>query len=204
MNVSEELALVGRERVGELVPRNGSKPPKKDHLLGVLHGLGVDGSLRSGSGNDGRRGIEFRRRGDAPVDSSTLLLCVRSMTAPAVLGLDSGLERDGLRTSGEAGSLSAIVELANEMIDEMLPETECPGRAVTVLDVSLEMRDSGLGINSRVSEKPTLARFTGRGAGFGTPTTELVGVTVGCDTSSTVTGGFVSGFGSRSFISGKT
>lgn len=41
---------------------------------------------------------------------------------------------------------------------EMLPETECPGLAVAVLDVSLEISDSGRGINSTVSEKPTLER----------------------------------------------
>lgn len=49
--------------------------------------------------------------------------------------------------------------MAREMTDEMLPEAECPGRAVTVLDVSLETRERGLGMNSSVSEKPTLARF---------------------------------------------
>lgn len=36
---------------------------------------------------------------------------------------------------------------------------QCPGRAVTVLDVSLDTKDSGRGMNSRVSEKPTRALF---------------------------------------------
>lgn len=47
------------------------------------------------------------------------------------------------------------------MTEDMLPETECPGRAVTVLEVSLETRDRGRGMNSRVSEKPTLLRACG-------------------------------------------
>jgi hypothetical protein len=53
------------------------------------------------------------------------------------------------------------MEFAREISDEMLPDVECSGRAVTVLEVSLETKDRGLGMNSRVSEKPTLARFAG-------------------------------------------
>ena len=45
-----------------------------------------------------------------------------------------------------------------EMTEEMLPEREWPGLAVTVLDVSVDTNDSGLGIYSRVSENPTLFR----------------------------------------------
>jgi hypothetical protein len=45
-----------------------------------------------------------------------------------------------------------------EMTEEMLPEREWPGLAVTVLDVSVDTSDSGLGMNSRVSENPTLFR----------------------------------------------
>jgi hypothetical protein len=55
------------------------------------------------------------------------------------------------------------------MMDEMLPETECPGRAVIVLDVSLETSESGLGMNSSVSENPTRAlgmALTGEGVLF--------------------------------------
>ena len=85
--VSDELELTGRERIGELVPTNGSRP-KKDHLFGVLDGLGVDGLVRSGAGSDIRSGIELRRLGEFPVPSSALMLCVRSSTAPAVLGRD--------------------------------------------------------------------------------------------------------------------
>jgi hypothetical protein len=42
----------------------------------------------------------------------------------------------------------------------MLPDREWPGRAVTVLEVSLETSDSGLGMYSSVSENPTLFRTT--------------------------------------------
>lgn len=45
------------------------------------------------------------------------------------------------------------------MIEETLPDPEWPGRAVTVLDVSFETSESGRGINSKVSENPTLARI---------------------------------------------
>jgi hypothetical protein len=45
-----------------------------------------------------------------------------------------------------------------EMTEEMLPEREWPGLAVTVLDVSVDTSDSGLGMYSRVSENPTLFR----------------------------------------------
>lgn len=48
-----------------------------------------------------------------------------------------------------------------DITDEMLPETECPGRAVTVLEVSLDTRDNGRGMNSKVSENPTLLRAWG-------------------------------------------
>lgn len=45
------------------------------------------------------------------------------------------------------------------MIEEMLPVTECDARIVeSELEVSEEMVDSGRGINSRVSENPTLGR----------------------------------------------
>jgi len=53
-----------------------------------------------------------------------LLLCVRSRTAPAVLGLESALLRDGLRPRGGSDSLSAAGEFVSEMTDEMLPESE--------------------------------------------------------------------------------
>jgi hypothetical protein len=55
------------------------------------------------------------------------------------------------------------------MTDEMLPDTEWPGR--TVLDVSVETTDSGLGMYSKVSENPTLFRpagFEGCSTGTGT------------------------------------
>jgi hypothetical protein len=56
-----------------------------------------------------------------------------------------------------------VIEFAREITEEMLPDVECPGRAVAVLEVSLETRERGLGMNSSVSENPTLARFAGLG-----------------------------------------
>jgi len=49
----------------------------------------------------------------------------------------------------------------------MLPETEWPGRAVTVLEVSVETMDNGLGMYSNVSENPTLFRTAGLGVWSG-------------------------------------
>jgi hypothetical protein len=83
---------------------------------------------------------------------------VRSRIAPAVLGRESfnfGVE---LKPTGEWNSRSGLV---TDITDDMLPETECPGRAVTVLDVSLDTKDNGRGMNSKVSEKPTRFRACG-------------------------------------------
>jgi len=78
--------------------------------------------------------------------------------APAVLGRDSFNFRAEPNPTGEWSSRSGFV---TDMTEEMLPETEWPGRAVTVLEVSLDTRDRGRGINSSVSEKPTLLRACG-------------------------------------------
>jgi len=168
-NSGDEHELIGRDRVGEFAPLHGSRP-KNDHRLGVLTGLGSVGlvGVSVGSGKATRRGIEFRRLGEAPVASPAITLGDRSSTAPAVLGLDSTVLREGLRDrGGDAIPRSAVVEGVSEMIDEILPDTECPpGRAVTVLEVSLETRDNGRGMNSNVSENPTLARVAGLGVGF--------------------------------------
>jgi hypothetical protein len=51
---------------------------------------------------------------------------------------------------------SRMLGFEREITDEMLPDTEWSGRAVAVLEVSLETRERGLGMYSRVSEKPTL------------------------------------------------
>jgi hypothetical protein len=158
-NSGDEHELIGRDRVGEFAPLHGSRP-KNDHRLGVFTGLGSAGPLAVsvGSGSDTRRGIELRRLG-TPAGSLAITPGDRSRTAPAVLGLDSPVLRDGLLERGTDGiSRSAVVEGVSEMIDVMLPDTECPpGRAVTMLDVSLETSDKGRGMNSRVSENPTLA-----------------------------------------------
>lgn len=49
-----------------------------------------------------------------------------------------------------------MTEFEAEIMDDMLPETEWPGLTVTVLEVSLDTNESGRGMNSRVSENPTL------------------------------------------------
>ncbi len=134
-------------------------------------------------GREVRSGIELRLLGDAPVTSSAPVLCERSRTAPAVLGLESALFREGLRTMGEEASLSAAAEFVKEMIDEMLPESEWPGLAVTVLDVSLETRESGRGMNSSVSENPTLALLAGFDIGFDSSTGAMGRKTLACSTS---------------------
>lgn len=90
-----------------------------------------------------------------PIGSSICELSVRSRIAPAVLGLNSVVACDGLASRGEnLSSDSSITEFDNEMIDEMLLETEWPGRIV-MLEVSLDTNERGLGMNSRVSENPT-------------------------------------------------
>lgn len=93
--------------------------------------------------------------------------------APAVLGRDSSFEDAGLDWSGELQSRSAEVECPSEISDEMLPDVECPGRAVAVLEVSFETRERGLGMNSSVSENPTLARFAGLAGGGVSSTAKL-------------------------------
>lgn len=155
--------------MGEAAPIKGSSP-KNDHLLGVLEGLGVPALSKSGAGSWINTGIELRLRGDPAGRPSALILSVRSRTAPAVLGLESVLILEGLRERGTVGSRSAWVEPLRDMMDEMLPDREWPGRAVTVLDVSLDTSDSGLGINSSVSENPTRARLAGLVAGLGSST----------------------------------
>lgn len=86
---------------------------------------------------------------------------VLSSTAPAVLGLDSDSAAcDGVASRGARDSSFSIMGVFDaERMDEMLPEREWPGLTVTVLEVSLETRESGRGMNSSVSEKPTLARL---------------------------------------------
>lgn len=112
-------------------------------------------------------GIEFRLLGDNTLSSSSAARGGRlSRITPAVLGRDSVMSRVRLLSVacccwGRSRSNGAGVDA--DTMEEMLPETECPGRAVMVLEVSLETRDNGRGINSTVSENPTLARGVGRG-----------------------------------------
>jgi len=163
---SFELTLCGRFLIGELEAKASN--PKKDQRLGVLEGLGVGSPKLDGtSGMSTKAGIELRRLGDNFVWSGSGSLRVCSSTAPAVLGRDSSRSLVGLRDRGEglplpAGSPGEL----NDMSEDMLPVTEWPGFAVIVLEVSLDTNDRGLGINSRVSEKPTLVLDAGLGSTF--------------------------------------
>jgi hypothetical protein len=85
------------------------------------------------------------------------------MTAPAVLGRLSLSSRAGVPELQNGVTSRSALDMEMEMTDEMLPETEWPGR--TVLAVSVETRDRGLGMYSNVSENPTLFRTAGLGLG---------------------------------------
>jgi hypothetical protein len=155
---SSELALCGRVLVGEF-DANASKP-KNDQRLDVFVGLGVgDVTGADTLAISMSAGIEFRRLGDVVGVGSSK---VRSRTAPAVLGRESFKSRVGLRDN-KAGLFLPFGSLGElrEINDDILPVTEWPGVAVMVLEVSLETRESGLGMNSRVSEKPTRALGAG-------------------------------------------
>lgn len=158
--VPVEWELSGRDLVGEPETANGSLL-NNDHLFGVLAGLRLAGEPESPCGRLISNGMEFRLRGDCGSPSSVWIVCVRSKIAPAVLGRDPLF----LLEAGESGAVgvsrSGPLEFVMEAIDETLPEPECPGRTVTVLPVSVEITDSGRGINSRVSENPTRARAVG-------------------------------------------
>lgn len=95
-----------------------------------------------------------------------------SNTAPAVLGRLSLILAAG--PPNAKGVLKSRSPVVSEMSEEMLPETECPGRAVAVLEASLETRESGLGIYSNVSENPT--RFLA--GGLASPSTSAIGTPV--------------------------
>jgi hypothetical protein len=159
---SAELTLTGRERVGEGAT-NGSSP-KNDHFLLDFVGLGVAGAIAALSPAGGmapKKGMDPLLLGDGR-GCSCSSVWVRSRIAPAVLGRDSfnfGVE---LKPTGEWSSRSGLV---TDITDDMLPESECPGRAVIVLEVSLDTKDNGRGINSKVSEKPTLFRACGLAMG---------------------------------------
>jgi len=73
-----------------------------------------------------------------------------------------------------------------------------------VLDVSLETRETGRGMNSRVSEKPTLARAMGLATGLDGWTAGPLGVAIFCGASSAgAGGGGVSSLGELPAVSGK-
>jgi hypothetical protein len=75
----------------------------------------------------------------------------------------------GADIGGDA-SLSKLFDSVSEISDVTLPEAECDGRIVlAVLVVSLETRERGLGMNSSVSENPTLVTLAGGFSAFGKP-----------------------------------
>jgi hypothetical protein len=96
----------------------------------------------------------------------------------------------GLRDKG--AGLSRPPGDAADTIEEMLPETECPGRAVATLDVSLDTIDKGRGMNSKVSEKPTRAL----GGLDGSDPLSAVGEVLAGDTVSNISSGKSAGSGS--------
>lgn len=152
---SVELELQGRALVGDPDPAKGSKP-KNDQRLDDLVGLGVGEATADVSATSSNAGIELRRLGERFDPFVTLELCMPSRMAPAVLGLESAMSRVGLRDSG--AGLSLPLGEAPDIMEDRLSDTEWPGRAVAVLEVSLETMDSGRGMYSKVSENPTRAR----------------------------------------------
>lgn len=178
---SEELELIGRDRVDVFEGPNDSRP-KNDQRFDALVGLGGEGLTAVDSATPTSAGIEFRRRGEVFV-APVLAFATDSKMAPAVDGRDSPSSLVGLRESGAAGAYSSVKE-TGETTEEMLSDMPCPGRAVTVLDVSLDTSDSGRGINSSVSEKPTRALVVGLGFGLGgTETSDSCGVSAGAGVS---------------------
>ncbi len=77
--------------------------------------------------------------------------------------------------------------------DDKLFETEWPWRIVIVLEASLETSDSGRGMNSRVSEKPTLPAFLGGVASLFCPPSVTVFLEDVADSSTCVTSAAVVG-----------
>lgn len=153
-----ERGLSGWGRIGD--PAAEESRPKSDHFFEDLVGLGVAGLSGMLGGSEPSSGIDPLLRGDRRAGSCSWALWVRSIIAPAVLGrLSSSFWAEAEPPNGFVSRSAGVMEIT----DEMLPETEWPGRTVTVLEVSVETRDNGLGMYSSVSEKPTLLRTTGFG-----------------------------------------
>lgn len=161
---SNELVLGVLGLVGDPAVTKESNP-KNVHLLGVFVGVDIAETGGFVCARSLRIKIELRLLGDTAPSVATLTLEVRSNTAPAVLGRELTFVRGIELPMMAAESRSRYVEFATDTMDEMLPDTEWPGR--TVLAVSVETRDNGRGINSSVSENPTRARVAGFGLRFG-------------------------------------
>lgn len=154
-----EPELCGLALLEVLEPVKGSRP-KKDQRFGVFVGVDTEGSLESSWPRPIKRGIELRRRGDSASTGVVGILGMFSRTAPAVLGREKDFGADVTEPIRLPDSRSTTTAPPKEMMEEMLFVAECPpGRIVAyVLVVSVEISDRGRGMNSRVSENPTLAR----------------------------------------------
>jgi len=154
-----EPELCGRALLEVLEPVKGSRP-KKDQRFGVFVGVDTEGSPESSWPRPIKRGIELRRRGESASTGDAGTLGMFSRTAPAVLGREKDFGADVTEPSRLPDSRSTTTAPPREMMEEMLFVAECPpGRIVAyVLVVSVDTSDRGRGMNSRVSENPTLAR----------------------------------------------
>ena len=154
-DAEEELGLAGRDPRGEELPMMKGSRPKNDHLFDVFVGLESDGLLGEDPSSESKCGVEFLLMTLVVIVGAASIFSDRSRIAPAVLGLELAVLGDGVCAGAEA-SPSMLVDICAETIEEILPETECPGFAVMVLEVSLETSETGLGMYSILSENPTL------------------------------------------------
>ena len=141
----DEVALDGRDRLGEDSPEIFSCPKKPHFLTGNLGLVGVVGITSLSSG------LELLRRGCGPISGVGEFSRVPSNIGPALLGRASVPLSLGTRCSLDSGD-----EVPPETMEVRLPETECPR---TVEEPSLDTRDNGRGMISTLSENPTRARF---------------------------------------------
>jgi hypothetical protein len=143
-----EVALEGRDRLGEDSPDAVSWLKNPHFLAGNLGLVGVVGIVSLSSG------LELLRRGLGRFSGVGEFSRVPSNLGPALFGRTSfplSVDARCARDSGE--------EVPPDTIEVRLPETECP-RIVAVEELSLDTSDNGRGIISTLSENPTRARFS--------------------------------------------